>query len=131
MQDRIVRRYSLAFQRQVVEDLESGRFASIEEARMHYGIGGKKTVQKWLSRHGKDHLQAKVVRVEKRDEADELLGLKRKVSQLEKALGQTQAVSLLHEEYLKLACGRLGEEVESFKKKCDGRRFTGRRKAKP
>jgi len=33
MRERVFRRYSLAFQRQVIEQLESGRLDSIEEAR--------------------------------------------------------------------------------------------------
>jgi hypothetical protein len=31
---------------------------------------------------------------------------------------------LLNGEYLKLACERMGEEVEAFKKKSDGKRST-------
>jgi hypothetical protein len=30
----------------------------------------------------------------------------------------------LNEEYLKLACDLMGEELEAFKKKSDGKRFT-------
>jgi transposase-like protein len=124
MQQRIIRRYSLAFQRQVVEDLERGRFASIEEARRHHEIPGKTTVSQWLRRHGKNHLLAKVVRVEKPDEADRILRLRREVEQLQRALGQTQAEKLLNEELLKLACEQLGQDVEAFRKKCVGRPCT-------
>jgi len=121
MRVRLIRRYSQAFKRQVVEDLESGRFESIHAAAVHHGIGGTMTVRNWVARLGKNHLLAKVVRVEKIGEADQLLELRRQVERLHKALGQTQAESLLNAEYLKLACQRLGEEVESFKKKSDGK----------
>jgi len=120
MRERIVLRYSACFKQQVVADLESGRFASVEAAREHYGIGGKSTIQKWLRRYGKNHLQAKVVRVEKPDEADRIRELKREIAQLQRALGQTQAENLLNAEFLKLACTELGEEVDSFKKKSAG-----------
>ena len=123
MQERIVRRYSSCFVRQVVEELENGRFASVEQARRHYGIGGSRTIGKWLRRHGKNHLQAKVVIVQKPDEADQIGQLKRQVEQLQRALGQTQAQSLLNEQYLKME--RLGEEVESFKKKHAGKPCNG------
>jgi hypothetical protein len=33
-------RYSLSFKHQVINELESGRFRSINEARQHYGISG-------------------------------------------------------------------------------------------
>jgi transposase len=120
MQERIVVRYSECFKRQVVEELESGHLSSIEQARGRYGIGGACTIQKWLRRYGKNHLQAKVVRVERPDEANRVRELQRQVEQLQRALGQTQAQNVLHAEYLKLACERLGEEVEEFKKKCAG-----------
>ena len=124
MRERIVNRYSACFKRQVIADLESGRFDSIQQVREHYGIGGSRTVQRWLKHYGQNHLQAKVVRVEKPGEADQLRDLKAKVAQLERALGQTQAQSLLKAQYLKLACQELGQEVEAFEKKCAGRRST-------
>ena len=128
MRGRIVRRYSSCFKRQVVEDLENGRFESLEAARHHYGIGGHRTIQRWLRQYGKNHLQAKVVRVEKPDEADRIRELKRRIADLEQALGQTQAENVLNAAYLKLACEQLGEEVEKFKKKSAGRRSTRRPK---
>jgi transposase len=122
MRVRLIRRYSQCFKRQVVEDIESGRFDSIQAASAHHGITGATTVRGWLRRLGKNHLLAKVVRVEQVGEADRIVELRRQVARLEKALGQTQAESLLNAEYLKLACERMGEEVESFKKKSDGTR---------
>jgi transposase-like protein len=127
MGERIILRYSECFKRQVVADLESGRFASVRQVRAHYQITGSTTVNTWLTRYGKSHLMAKVVRVEKPNEADQVLELKRQVASLQRALGQTQAENLLHAEYLKLACQRLGEEVEGFKKKCVGKPSTGPR----
>jgi hypothetical protein len=107
----------------VVEELESGRFSSIQEASAHHGItGSTTTVRDWVRRLGKNQLLAKVVRVEQAGEGDRIVELRRRVARLEKALGQTQAESLLNGEYLKLACERMGEEVESFKKKSDGKR---------
>jgi transposase-like protein len=108
----------------VVAELEEGRFQSIEAAKKHYGIGGSTTVQKWLKRYGKNHLQAKVVRVETPDEADQIRRLKAEIKRLEQALGQTQAQKILEEQYLKLACEELGQEVEKFKKNAAGRPST-------
>jgi transposase len=124
MRERIIRRYSASFKQQVIADLESGRFGGIEQARIHYGIGGAMTIRNWLRRYGRNHLQVKVVRVEKPDEADQIRELKRQVTQLQQALGQTQAENVLHAAYLKLACEQLGQEVEAFKKKSDGKPST-------
>lgn len=124
MSGRIIVRYSVCFKRQVVSDLESGRLSSIEAARVHYGIGGSRTIHRWLGQFGKNHLQAKVVRVQRPDEADVVRDLKRRISELERALGRTQAENVLHAEYLKQACQALGQDVETFKKKGAGRPST-------
>lgn len=120
MGQRIVIRYSSCFKRQVISDLESGRLPSIEAARRHYGIGGTTTILRWLGQFGKNHLQPKVVRVEQPNEVDQMRQLKRRIAELERALGRTQAENVLHAEYLKQACDALGEDVESFKKKSAG-----------
>ncbi|MCK4659792.1 MAG: hypothetical protein KAV82_09760, partial [Phycisphaerae bacterium] len=40
MKRQTIRKYSISFKRQVITDLESGRFDSMESARVHYGIAG-------------------------------------------------------------------------------------------
>ena len=50
MQQRLVIRYSMNFKRQVVSELESGRFDSIVQASEHYGITGSMTIRKWLGK---------------------------------------------------------------------------------
>ena len=124
MIQRLVYRYSIAFKRQVIEQFESGRFGSINEAKEHYGIRGDYTIQQWLRKYGRHHLCAKVVRVEKPDEKDQIRALRQQIRQLKEALGQTQAEKILGDEFLKIACEKLGQDVENFKKKADTRRFT-------
>ena len=122
MQPSVQIRYSLAFKRQVVAELEAGRFRSMQEASRHYGIGGMMTVRRWLKRFGKNHLIPKVVRVEKPDEADQLRQLKQEIRQLKEALGETQLRSVLNESFLEIACEQLGQDVEAFKKKAATKR---------
>lgn len=124
MRQRTVMRYSMGFKQQVIEQLESGRFGSINEAKEHFGIRGDYTIQSWLKKYGRNHLCAKVVRVEKPDEKNRIRELKKQVRQLKEALGQTQAEKIIGEEFLKIACEQLGQDVEKFKKKVDTKRFT-------
>jgi len=124
MDQRIIVRYSMSFKHQVVKDLESGRFSSISEAKDHYGITGTGTVQNWLVKYGRNHLCAKVVRVEKPNEKDQILQLKKQIRQLKEALGQTQAENVINQEFLKIACEQMGKDVESFKKKVGTELFT-------
>ena len=117
MKRRIERRYSTCFKRQVIMELESGRFDSICAAREHYGVGGSETISRWLRQYGKNHLLPKVVIVQKPNERNQIRELKRQVSELQRALGETHVQNLLQEQFLKMACDDLGCEVEAFKKK--------------
>ncbi len=111
MQDRVVYQYSAAFRREVVAALESGRFASAAAVRRHFGIRSSATIGNWLRRLGRVDLQVRVVRVEKPNEGDRIRELQDlQVARLQRALGQTQAQNLLHEELLKRACELLGQE---------------------
>ena len=124
MRQRTIIRYSMGFKQQVIRQLESGRFGSINEAKEHFGIRGDYTVQRWLQKYGRNHLCAKVIRVEKPDEKNRIRELKKQVRQLKEALGQTQAEKIIGEEFLKIACEQLGLDVEDFKKKADTEQFT-------
>lgn len=124
MEQRIVYRYSTAFKKQVIDDIEAGRFGSMSEAREHYGVGGMATIAKWIKRFGRNELLNKVVRVEKPDEKDEIRQLKKRVKQLEQLLGRKEAQKALDDAFLEIACENLGVEVDEFKKKADGRQLT-------
>ena len=117
MRQKIVVRYSQSFKQQVIADLESGRFSSIIQAQEHYGITGSETIKNWLLRYGRNHLCAKVVHVEKPNEKDKILELKKQIKQLKEALGQTQAENILNQEFLKIACEEMGQDIDTFKKK--------------
>ena len=128
MKQKIVVRYSRSFKQQVIADLESGRFSSITQAQEHYGITGSATIRYWLNKYGRNHLCAKVVHVEKPNEKDKILELKKQIKQLKEALGQTQAENILNQEFLKIACEEMGQDIESFKKKAGTELFTKQNK---
>lgn len=121
MDQKVVLRYSNCFKRQIVDELEKGRFGSISEVNVHYDIRGKETVKNWLRRYGRNHLCAKVVRVEKPDEKNQMKELRQQVKQLQQLLGRKEVEKALDDAYLEIACEELGMDVESFKKKGNGR----------
>ncbi len=125
MARRIIKQYSSCFKRQVVEDVESGRFDTLMAVQHHYGIGGMDTIQRWLRQYGKHHLTPKVVIVQKPDEKDQIRQLKRRVAELQRVLGQTQAENVLNAEFLKIACEALGCDLDAFKKKVGASRSPG------
>ncbi len=65
-------RYSEAFKRQVVGELEQGGHRSLHSACRAYGIGATTTVSNWVRRYGREDLLPKNVRVETMKERDEL-----------------------------------------------------------
>ena len=79
-------RYSEAFKRHVVKEIEEGKFRTFKEAREKYGIKGCATITFWLKKYGKQHLLLKTVRIEMPDEQNTIKQLKKKIKQLEKAL---------------------------------------------
>jgi len=111
-------RYSEAFKMMVISELESGKLSSIAAARRKYGIGGAGTIKLWLKKYGKNHLISKVVRVETVQDVDEKQALKRRISELEKALANITVQSVMDRAYFEVLCERQGiTDVDGLKKK--------------
>jgi hypothetical protein len=111
--------YSSSFKQQVVKEFEAGRFNTFGEAREHYGIRGGRTIQLWLRKYGRNHLCPKIVRVEMPGEKDQIRELRRQIKHLQQMLGRKEAEKAIGEAFLEIACEKLGEDVEEFKKKAD------------
>ena len=118
-------RYSEAFKRQIVRELESAEL-TFAEVKRKYGIGGEETVQAWVGKYG-NGTRGRIIRVETPQERDELKELKQRVKRLESALADANIDLALERAYTRMACERAGiEDVEEFKKKADGNRRTKR-----
>jgi hypothetical protein len=53
------------------------------------------------------------------DEKDQIKQLKKQIKQLQQMLGRKDAEKAISEAFLEIACEKLGEDVEEFKKKAD------------
>ena len=115
MQRRVVR-YSEAFKKEVVRELELGQFKDPAQASRHYGIRGQDTVKRWARQYGREGILKPLIRVQKKDEVDEVKRLQEHIAQLESALADAHIKNLIEETYLQIACGRLNEPVDEFKK---------------
>jgi len=62
-------------------------FDSVSAAGRHYGIGGADTISTWIRKLGKNHLLAKVVRVETTHERDEMAKLRQRVKRFGAGIG--------------------------------------------
>ena len=114
---RTVLRYSEAFKRQVVDELERGKHDSLERARRAYGIRGSMTVSKWVRKYGREDLLPKRVRIQSLKERDELAEARKRIRELEVVIADAHIDHCLEQAYFHVACDRMGVDPDEFKKK--------------
>lgn len=117
MKRRTNTRYSEAFKRQVVSEIEEGSHAGPYAAARAYGIGNGACVRSWLKNYGDPASFPQKVLIMNMKEQDETSALRKRVRDLERALADAHMSGLLSETYLEIACERIGEDLASFKKK--------------
>ena len=110
-------RYSEAFKRRVVDELERGKHPSITSASRTYGIRGAMTVCKWIRKYGSEELLPKRVRIETLKEQDELKVARKRIRELEAAVADAHIDHCLEKAYFHVACDRMGVDPDAFKKK--------------
>lgn len=104
-------RYSDCFKRSVVLEIEKDGL-TIQQARDRFGIAGTNTVQRWLKKYGRSHLLNKVVRVETRDEIDELKRLREENERLKIAYAELAIDHKLSEKVIEKADEVFGLELK-------------------
>lgn len=104
-------RYSDCFKLSVVTEIEKNGL-TIQEARLKYGIKGGSTIQKWLVKYGKNHLLNKVVRVETKDERNELKRLRDENKKLKIAYTELAIDHKLSEKVLETADEMMGLDLK-------------------
>ena len=85
---------------------------TIQQARDRFGIKGTNTVQRWLKKYGRNHLLNKVVRVETRDEIDELKRLREENERLKIAYAELAIDHKLSEKVIEKADEVYGLELK-------------------
>jgi len=106
-----VYKYSIAFKQKVVNEIECGQLC-IEEAKRIYDIRGGSTITKWIKNQGKNHLLAKIVRIEMRDEIDQLKKLEKEKAELESALAKAHLKIVSLETIIESAEEELGIDLK-------------------
>ena len=104
-------RYSDCFKRSVVLEIEKDGL-TIQQARDRFGIAGTNTVQRWLKKYGRSYLLNKVVRVETRDEIDELKRLREENERLKIAYAELAIDHKLSEKVIEKADEVFGLELK-------------------
>lgn len=109
--EKTVYKYSSGFKQKVVSEIECGQI-TVEQARKIYNIGGGSTITRWIKKLGKNHLLAKVVRIEMTGEIDQLKKLEKEKAELERALAQAHLKILSLETIIESAEEELGIELK-------------------
>ena len=123
--NRPVIRYSEAFKRQVILELERDGETYAELERKH-GIRGRGTIKYWQGQYG-NGTRGRIIRVEKPQETSEIARLKKQLKDTERALVKANVELSLSEAYFEIVCEDNGiQDVESYKKKLDQERLRKR-----
>jgi len=108
---RTIRRYSLAFKQRVISEIESGKL-TITKAKHVYDINGAETIRLWIKKMGKNHLFAKVVRIEMPNEKDRIKELQKEKKELESALAREVLKNLALESLVEVAGEHYGTDLK-------------------
>jgi len=103
----IIKKYSTAFKKQVVQEYEDG--ATLYELDKKYGITGRTTIKKWVQKYSRKGLRHKLMVIQTPEEQNETKELKKKIAQLEKAVAQLTLDKLMLESTLEVVEEELGE----------------------
>ena len=117
-------RYSNAFKMQAVREVEAGEICA-QAVQRKYRIKGNGTVIRWVRQLGSGKY-GKVIRVEQADQVNEGTRLRSQLRQAKEALADAHMELALEKAFLVVACQRMDQTVESFKKKHAGRPRTKR-----
>jgi transposase-like protein len=110
MTERVIKRYSMAFKKQVVQEYEAG--ASIEGLRRKYGISGKQTIRNWIDQYGQTGVRHQIMVIDEADVQAQNQVLQERIANLEKLVAQLSLDKLMLESSLAVAEQELGYAVK-------------------
>ncbi len=103
---RVIKRYSDAFKRSVVAEVESGRY-TVLEAAAHHGIQFA-LIYRWIRQIGGPDSQTRIVRIQMPTERDRIKELEQEKRDLESALAQAHMKIIVLESTVEVLEERAG-----------------------
>ena len=107
---RTINRYSIAFKRSILAEVEAGQYTVLEAARIH-GIAFP-SIYRWMKLYGTASSQTRIVRIEMPNERNGLKELEKKNRELEKALAHAQLKIMTLEATLEVLEEKTGQTVK-------------------
>jgi transposase-like protein len=105
----IIKRYSIAFKKQVVAEYESG--LSLNALQKRYGMS-MNTVKKWVEQYGREGVRHKMVIMQQPEEREQLRDLEMRNAELEALVAQLSLDKFVLECTLAVAEEDLGYKVK-------------------
>ena len=105
-----IKRYSMAFKKQVVKEYEEG--SSISELQKRYGITGATTIKRWVEQYGKEGVRHRMMVIQSPEEQGEVKYLRERNAQLERVVAQLTLEKVMLESTLKVVEENLGVELK-------------------
>jgi transposase-like protein len=118
-------RYSRGFKVKLVREAEEEGNCP-HRVCLKYGLKAG-AVMRWARQYGSGK-HGKVIRVEKADEGNEAVRLRRELRAVKEALADAHVALAVEKAYVDLACEQMGQSAERWRKKQDGRPRSGRSK---
>lgn len=100
MEKQILKRYSIAFKKHVVEEYEQG--VSMVGLTRRYGVS-RPSIRKWIQQYARAGLRHRLMHIQKPEEQDRIRHLEARVAALEKALAQSQLDKMMLETIIEVA----------------------------
>ena len=86
MVEKIIKRYSMAFKKQVVQEYEQG--AAITALHRKYGIPPGSTIKRWITQYSREGVRHKMIHIQRPEEQEQVKELQARVAELEKLVAQ-------------------------------------------
>ena len=106
MAEKVIKRYSMAFKKQVVQEYEDG--AMIAELQRKYGLSNGPTVKRWISQYRRAGVRHTVMHIQRPEEQEQVKELQKRLAEMEKLVAQLSLDKFMLESSLAVAEEELG-----------------------
>lgn len=110
MVEKVIKRYSMAFKKQLIQEYEQG--AEIAALQRKYGIPQGPTIKRWIKQYSREGVRHKVMHIQRPEEQEQLKELQKRIAELEKLVAQLSLDKFMLENSLAVAEAELGYEVK-------------------
>ena len=114
------KRYSEAFKLSVIREIVDGKWHGPLQASIAYRVSWG-AIARWMEQYGHGHLLRRVIRVETKDEQDEVKRLKAEVRKLKEALADAHVDLKLSKAFFDIVCEKQRLDPEVVKKNIAGK----------